>query len=597
MPEPRTARPSHVPDTTTPTSARLGPLASQLSHHRLQAGTAFGLILGSVVAALCVPLTVRQVVLDLGADRNAFLSVTLLVLLAVGGALASAWASFLLGRIGEWSVLETRARLVRHVLRMRLSDIRRTGTGELTARVTTDSAQLRSMFDVGVTSMPASALVALVSLVLMGLLDWVLLLIVMATFLLAGLAIGAFVKGVRKGIAAQQEALGGVAQRFTAALTSIATIKANRAEERTARAVIGDAETAAAAAVDADRSQAFITPLMSVGQQIAIVGVLAGSGVRLASGALSPADFAAFMMYLFQIVSPLTVLASGLGRLQAGMAARGRIHAVMELPAEDPGPEHEPARAPGAPALRLRALVAGYDGDPVLHGVDIAVPARGLTALVGPSGAGKSTVLAAIERLVEPGGGAVALHGTEITDWPLSALRRRIAYVDQAFTLLEGTVRENLTLGCDQPVDDAALTAVLTEVGLAATVAALPDGVDTRIGGAVDLSGGQRQRLALARALLTDADVVLLDEPTSQLDGVNEQLLRDVVDRLARDRAVVVVAHRLTTVRHADRIVVLAAGRVRGTGSHDALLRECDEYRALVEGQTGTPTGVAAVVG
>jgi ATP-binding cassette subfamily B protein len=571
-----------------------GPYATLLRLHRPQVAVAFALILGSVVGALLVPLAVRQVVLDLGQGSSAIPSVALLVFLAVGGALSSAWASFILGRIGEWTVLETRSRLVRHVLRMRLPDIRRTGTGDLTARVTTDSAQLRSMFDVGVTAMPSSALVATVSLVVMGLLDWVLLLIVMATFLVAGIAIAAFVKGVRKGISAQQQALGDVAQRFTAALTSIATIKANRAEERTALAVIGDAETAARAAVSADRSQAFISPLMGVGQQIAIVGVLAGSGVRLASGALSAADFAAFMMYLFQIISPLTVLAAGMGRLQAGMAARGRIRSVMELPAEDPGPTVEPVRPAGAPALRLRQLAAGYEGEPVLHGVDITVPAQGLTALVGPSGAGKSTVLGTVERLVQPTGGSIALHGADLTEWPLDALRRRVSYVDQAFTLLEGTVRENLTLGCDRPVDDGALTAVLTQVGLAATVAALPDGVDTRIGGATDLSGGQRQRLALARALLTDADVVLLDEPTSQLDGVNEQLLRDVVDRLARDRAVVVVAHRLSTVRHAAQIVFLDGGRVLATGAHGELLRDCPGYRALVEGQTGTASAVPA---
>ncbi|MEU1054246.1 ABC transporter ATP-binding protein [Streptomyces sp. NPDC005876] len=564
-------------------------LTAQLRRHRAPAAAAFALIALSVTASLCVPLTVRQLVTDIGADRSPVTASVLLLVLAVGGALAGAWASFLLGRIGEWSVLETRRRLVRHALRLRLPDIRRTGTGDLTARVTTDCAQLRSMFDVGVTSMPASALVAVVSLVCMGFLDWVLLLIVAGTFLVAGGALSVFVKGVRRGISAQQEALGQVAQRFTAALSSIAVIKATRAEEHTARGVLDGAEAAARAAVAADRSQAFITPLMSIGQQIAIVGVLAGSGVRLASGALGPADFAAFMMYLFQIVTPLTVLASGMGRVQAGMAARGRVEAVLALAREDPGPAREPAPDRSAPALRLAGLTAGHHDEPVLHGVDVTVPARGVTALVGPSGAGKSTLLATVERLLVPSAGTVALHGTDLADWPLAALRRRVAYVDQSFTLLEGTVRENLGLGRDEPLDDAALRAALDAVGLTSAVAALPQGADTAIGGTTDLSGGQRQRLALARALLTDADVVLLDEPTSQLDGVNEQLLRDVVDRMAGERAVVVVAHRLSTVRHAPHIVYLDEGRVLGTGTHDELFDGCPGYRALVEGQHAAP--------
>jgi ATP-binding cassette subfamily B protein len=563
-----------------------GPL-SALARHRGQTAVAVPLILLSVAASLCVPLAVRRLVVDIGGHRSPLASVLVLAVLALGGALAGAWSSFLLGRVGEWTVLDVRARVVRHVLRARLLDVRRAGTGDLVARITSDSAQLRSMFDVGVTALPASALVAGVSLVVMGVLDWVLLLIVVATFAVAGTAIAVFVSGMRRGISAQQRALGEVAQRFTAAVSSLAVIKANRAEERTASGIVERAGAAAEAAVSADRAQAFITPLMTVGQQIAVIGVLSGSGVRMASGALSAADFVAFMMYLFQLIAPLTVLATGIARLQAGMAARGRIRTALELPPEAPGSDREPAPVPGAPALRLRGLTGGYDAEPVLRGVDLTVARRGITALVGPSGAGKSTVLNMIERLLPAAGGTVALHGTELADWPLDALRRRIAYVDQSFTLLEGTVRENLVLGSPGPVDDTALRRVLESVGLAGTVAGLPDGLDTPLGGGTDLSGGQRQRLALARALLSDADVVLLDEPTSQLDGVNEQLLRDVVDRLAGERAVLVVAHRLSTVRHADRIALLRDGRVVDTGSHEELLRVSAGYRALVEGQSG----------
>jgi ATP-binding cassette subfamily B protein len=563
-----------------------GPL-SALARHRGQTAVAVPLILLSVAASLCVPLAVRRLVVDIGGHRSPLVSVLVLAVLALGGALAGAWSSFLLGRVGEWTVLDVRARVVRHVLRARLLDVRRAGTGDLVARITSDCAQLRSMFDVGVTALPASALVAGVSLVVMGVLDWVLLLIVVATFAVAGTAIAVFVSGMRRGISAQQRALGEVAQRFTAAVSSLAVIKANRAEERTASGIVERAGAAAEAAVSADRAQAFITPLMTVGQQIAVIGVLSGSGVRMASGALSPADFVAFMMYLFQLIAPLTVLATGIARLQAGMAARGRIRTALELPSEAPGPDREPAPVPGAPALRLRGLTGGYDAEPVLRGVDLTVARRGVTALVGPSGAGKSTVLNMVERLLPAAGGTVALHGTQLADWPLDALRRRIAYVDQSFTLLEGTVRENLVLGAPGPVDDTALRRVLESVGLAATVAGLPDGLDTPLGGGTDLSGGQRQRLALARALLSDADVVLLDEPTSQLDGVNERLLRDVVDRLAGERAVLVVAHRLSTVRHADRIALLRDGRVVDTGSHEELLRTSAGYRALVEGQSG----------
>ncbi|MFJ8475541.1 ATP-binding cassette domain-containing protein [Kitasatospora sp. NPDC094011] len=209
----------------------------------------------------------------------------------------------------------------------------------------------------------------------------------------------------------------------------------------------------------------------------------------------------------------------------------------------------------------------------------------GLTALVGASGAGKSTVLALTGRFIDPSAGTVEVLGHELAAWPLDALRTKVAYVDQEFTLLEATVRENLQLGRTTPADDGELTAVLEAVGLAQDVAALPEGLDTPLGREINLSGGQRQRMALARVLLSEADIVLLDEPTSQLDGLNEQRFRALVDDLAMTRAVIVVAHRLSTVQHADHIVVMGAGHVVDAADHATLVDRCPGYRELVAAQ------------
>ncbi|MCZ1001048.1 ABC transporter ATP-binding protein [Streptomyces mirabilis] len=182
--------------------------------------------------------------------------------------------------------------------------------------------------------------------------------------------------------------------------------------------------------------------------------------------------------------------------------------------------------------------------------------------------------------------GRIRLLGHDVRAWPLPELRRRITYVDQQFTLLEGSVRENLQLGRGRPAADHDLAEALDAVGLREDVDALPDGLDTVLGRENDLSGGQRQRLALARALLTDADVVLLDEPTSQLDSINEKRFRHVVDDLAATRAVLVVAHRLSTVRHADHVVMVTAGALTDSGTHDDLMERCEPYRELVTSQT-----------
>ncbi|MGN5381203.1 ATP-binding cassette domain-containing protein [Streptomyces lasalocidi] len=172
--------------------------------------------------------------------------------------------------------------------------------------------------------------------------------------------------------------------------------------------------------------------------------------------------------------------------------------------------------------------------------------------------------------------------------WPLHDLRRNITYVDQAFTLLQASVRQNLTVQHKEPIADSELWEALDSVGLTAAVAALPDQLDTVIGAETDLSGGQRQRLALARALLSDTELVILDEPTSQLDGINEDRFRSIIEDLAHTRAVLVVAHRLSTVRSARHVIMLDGGGLVKEGPHDVLLESCEPYRELHAAQTLT---------
>lgn len=576
-----------VPDRRT-VSAGAG-VKSVLRVHPGQVTVAVVLALLAAATSLLNPLVVRDLVAALGDGSSLVVPLVVLAALVLGGAACSAWSSFMLGRVGELGIRRLRTSIAAHILRMPLTSIRAAGTGELVARVTNDAAHLRSVIDVGVTTLPVSVVVVAVSLVVMGLLDWILLLVVIGTFVLAGTAIAVFVRGVRRGATGQQVAVGRLAATLTSALGSVATVKAYRAEDRAVDAVDADAGAAARASISADRSQACILPFMGLGQQIAIIGVIAGSGARLASGSLSAPDFVAFLMYLFQLIAPLTVLASGVARVQVGLSALGRIWQVFSLSQEDRGATSEPSAVRSfdpVPVLSLRGVDASYDGQQVLTGVDLDVAPRGMTALVGPSGAGKTTVLALAERFLAPTSGAVLLHGHDVTQWPLASVRRRIALVDQQCTLLEDTVRVNLCLGRDRPVGEDEVWSALDDVGMRGVVEQLPDGLDTVVGGAVDLSGGQRQRLALGRALLSDADLLLLDEPTSQLDGLNERRLVGVLDRLARDRAVLVVAHRLSTVRDAQHIVVLDDGRTVGAGSHATLMSTCPEYSLLVHGRT-----------
>jgi ABC-type multidrug transport system fused ATPase/permease subunit len=312
-------------------------------------------------------------------------------------------------------------------------------------------------------------------------------------------------------------------------------------------------------------------------------------------------DLIAFLLYLFYLADPIAAVSQGATQLQQGLAAVKRIDAVTALPVEEDDAGAPPAAAPadasaspgadGAPPLVVFDRVSfGYRADrpEVLHDVSFEVPARGVTAIVGPSGAGKTTLFALLERFYDPDAGAIRYHGRDLAAWPRAALRGQIGYVEQEAPVLAGTLRDNLLYAAPDAGEDA-LRAVVLEARLEEVVARLPDGLDTEIAArGASLSGGERQRIAIARALLRRPALLLLDEAASQLDAVNEMALRDTVARAGETRAVLAIAHRLSTVVSARRIVVLEAGRVRAIGTHAELVRGDALYAELAATQFTT---------
>jgi ATP-binding cassette subfamily C protein len=327
--------------------------------------------------------------------------------------------------------------------------------------------------------------------------------------------------------------------------------------------------------------------------QVSFIVVLGLGGARVASGAIDVGTLIAFLLYLYYLLPPMQELIGAASQYQVGAVAVARIRQAEQLPAEPasaPAELPQPGAAPTAVAFEQVHFRYRPELPEAHRGLSFTVPPRGMTAFVGPSGAGKTTVFSLIERFYQADSGRVLVDGRDVTDWPLAELRAAIGYVEQDAPVLSGTLRENLLLGAPN-ASDHELAQVLRTTRLDGQVARLPDGLNTLVGHrGTRLSGGERQRVAIARALLRHPRLLLLDEATSQLDAVNEAALRDTIADAANTTTVLVVAHRLSTVTMADRIVVLDAGRVRAVGTHAQLLGTDPLYAELAATQFLVPT-------
>jgi ABC-type multidrug transport system fused ATPase/permease subunit len=566
-------------------------------HRRALLGAAAVSLVGAG-AALVQPVLVGRVITAVGAGDPVLPGVGVLVLVLVAAAVLDAGRQYLLQRTAEGVVLSTRRLLADRLLRLPVAEYDRRRTGDLMSRVGADTTLLRATVTSGVVELVGSAVVGVGALVAMAVVDvWLLLVTVLAVSV--GVTTAVLASRRVRGLSRQaQEQVGAMSAAVERALSAVRTIRASGATAREVATVGADAERAYTAGVRVARLQALVSPAGSIAVQGAFLAVLGLGGYRVATGSITVADLVSFILYLFLLVMPLGQLIGSYTQLQTGLGALARVQEVLAIEperdevAERPGPDgavtvpRVPPSGSPVPLLRLDGVGFGYpDGTPVLHDVSFSLPAGSRTALVGPSGAGKSTLLALVEGFYPLSAGVIRWAGTDVRELPRAALRTRIGYVEQEAPVLAGTVRENLLLAAPDTTDDE-LWQVLAQVGLTGIVRRSPRGLDVPVGDeGVLLSGGERQRLAIARSLLARPALLLLDEPTASLDARNEGLLRDTLAAAAAERALLVVAHRLSTVVDSDQIVVLEGGRVVAVGTHAELVDTSPLYRELATAQ------------
>lgn len=460
--------------------------------------------------------------------------------------------------------------------------------GATLATLNDDVNQLERFLDIGAPAILQTALNVVLVGAVFAAASWQLLVLAFLPIpvIIAGSLI--FQRRLEPLYAGVRSAVADLSSALSANLAGITTIKAFTAEERERERISAISDAYRAANLRAIRSSAAFVPLVRMAILTGFTCTLLLGGWATLRGDLAVGTYSVLVFMTQRLLWPLTEVAQVLDLYQRGRASAARILALLAEPVTVPA-GHRSLERPVSGRVELRGVTAGYgDAPDVLHGIDLVVPAGETHAIVGATGSGKSTLLRLVLRFDDPRSGDVLLDGVPVQDLDWDSLRGSMGYVAQDVYMFAGTIADNIAYG--RP------GATLEEVRGAADAAAalefietLPDGLDTWVGErGVTLSGGQRQRLALARALLRDPSVLVLDEATSAVDNETEAAIQRSLGIAAARCTTIVVAHRLSTVRHAHRIWVLDTGRVIEAGTHDELLALGGAYSDLWNVQTGT---------
>ena len=601
--------------------ASVSQLLPYLAEHKAVLSVVVVLSVLGAAASLAQPLLVSQVItlVENGDPLNNI--VAALVALVVVSALISGYQHYLLQRTGEGVVLSSRKRLIGRMLNLPISQFDARRTGDLVSRVSSDTTLLRAVLTQGAVEAIGGSLTFIGAIIAMLIIDPVLLGLTVLVIAVSVVTVLLLSQRIRTASLAAQTKVGDLAASVERAISAVRTVRAANATAREISVVEKDAEGAWQMGIKVAKVSALVVPIAGIALQVSLLVVLGVGGFRVAAGSIGVADLVAFILFLFMMIMPLGQFFGAITSINSALGALGRIQEIIDLPSEDqfdreiaplaivvgaanarvnpdaPAISFEDVRFHYAPtALATTDAVTGESLDtpaaagtaapsPVLRGVSFSAPRGMRTALVGPSGAGKSTILALIERFYDAESGVVRLGGLDIRSLDRTDLRSQIGYVEQDAPVLAGSLRDNLTLATPDATD-AECIAVLHAVNLGEVLDRDPAGLGAAVGeDGVKLSGGERQRLAIARALLAAPPILLLDESTSSLDGMNEQLMREAIDAVAIDRTLIVIAHRLSTVVDSDQIVVLDHGEVVGTGTHSELVLSTPLYRDLAKHQ------------
>jgi ABC-type multidrug transport system fused ATPase/permease subunit len=569
--------------------------AHALSYLREWRGRMFIATTVTIVATalgLAQPLVAGRIVNNISSSSPVLLPALVLVAIFLTQSALDSVGRYLLERVGEQLVLAIRERFARHILALRIEHLSTVRVGDLLSQVSNDISLLsqipKNLVEIG-TGVLAVAVAAAVMCYLDPLLFVVALIVTTIAFGGASLALSRIQRAAKD----KQMAVGELSSNLERAIAAIRTIRIFRSEAREEAAITSAAHKAYDAGIRSAGLTALATPIIRLSTSGSFLLILLIGSVRVANGSLQLGTLVTMFLFTMYALFPLSNLFQGVISIRMALGSFERVQATLALDAEeDPNvvlasqtPPHRQRHDSSAPTLEFDNVSFAYGDRTGVKDVSFTVGYRTTTAIVGPSGAGKTTLLSLIGKFYEPTTGMIRLGGRDYRRLTTREVRSAFAIVEQDAPVLHGTVRENLLIGNPEATEEQ-LWAALEAANLKDHVSQLQGGLDAPVGdrgGA--LSGGERQRIAVARALLSDCPIVLLDEPTSNLDMQNEKLLVDALAALRERKSLIIIAHRLSTVISADEIIVLADGSIEAQGPHSALVNSSDLYRSLVDSE------------
>jgi len=539
-----------------------------------------------IVATLWFPILTRDLVdfLGEGAQFGSLLwaLVGVLICLAIAGGISR----FLLAKAGQAIVKTLRTRIAAKLTHQPIRFFDEQASGELASRVVNDSAVISTLVTTQIMNLISGVLLLVGSSVVLLILD------VRLTLVLFGLILAAFLVVIP--IAMKMEAISKSTQDKTASLTGILTqvfsemrlVKAFLAEDREIRRSEAEIDVLYELGLREARISVALEPIISLAMTLSIISILGYGGLRVASGDLSVGTLTAFILYIFNVAGPLALLSAFVAELQTAKGASARIVTILDSDDERLDSGRTIPSSQGDIRFNNVSFSYGVDSPVVLDQLNITIKAGETTALVGVSGSGKSTILSLIERFYEPQDGTIYFGETPLERISLADWRAQLGYVPQGAPVMPGSIRDNICYGLKRDVSNDALRNAARSAHCLDFIQDSENGFDTELSEqGSNISGGQRQRIAIARMFIRDPAVLILDEAMSNLDSETEHHVRDALGALMKGRTNIIVSHRLSTIKDADKIIVLEAGISSGEGSHSDLMANHSLYARLVKHQ------------